>query len=146
MSDSINFADVTKAQGRLLLALMLRDIKTRFGGTEWGFLLAIAWPLSHIGALILLNGALGRTAPYGDSAALWYATGGVPFMCFSYMSRFIMMGIALNKPICSFPAVKVTDILFARAIVEVLSASLVVLILSGFFWATGVEFMPLDVV
>ncbi len=146
MSYSSSLVDVTRAQGRLLLALMLRDIKTRFGGSEWGFLLAIGWPLSHVLVLILLNGALGRTAPYGDSAALWYATGVIPFMCFSYMSRFIMMGIALNKPLLSFPAVKVTDILFARAIVEVLSASLVILILFGFFWSAGIDFMPLDIV
>src|SRR5579863_1714090 len=108
MSDGLSVADVTRAQGRLLLALMLRDIKTRFGGSEWGFILAIAWPLSHIGVLILFNGAMGRTAPYGESAALWYATGVVPFMAFSYMSRWIMMGIALNKPLLTFPIVKVT--------------------------------------
>jgi capsular polysaccharide transport system permease protein len=146
MIDGISTVGPFRAQGRLLLALMLRDIKTRFGGSEWGFLLAIGWPLSHMVILILLNSLMGRAAPYGDSVALWYATGLVPFMAFSYMSRFIMMGIALNKPLLSFPAVKVTDILFARALVEILSAGAVILILFAIFLYVGVDFVPRDIV
>ncbi len=135
-----------KAQWRVLVALMLRDLKTRFFGTEWGFLLAIGWPLSHILILLVINSQLGRAAPYGDSAALWFATGIIPFMAFNYMSRFIMMGILLNKPLLLFPTVKITDILFARAIVEVLSAGLVILIVLVIFWALGIDFMPIDIV
>ncbi len=144
--DSLSIAATVRAQGRLLLAIMLRDIKTRFGGSEWGMLIAVGWPLSHVLALLLLNASLGRAAPYGQSMALWVATGVVPFMAFSYMSRFIMMGIALNKALLSVPIVKVTDILFARAIVEVMSAGLVVLLLFAIFFAYGIDFMPRDIV
>ncbi len=41
---------------------------------------------------------------------------------------------------------KVTDILIARAIVEVLNAGLVVLILFVVFWSLGIDFMPRNVV
>jgi capsular polysaccharide transport system permease protein len=135
-----------RAQGRILHSLMLRDIKTRFFGNEFGFLIAVAWPLSHILILLLINAGLGRIAPYGDSAALWFATGIIPFMAFNYMSRFIMMGIVLNRPLLSFPVVKITDILFARALVELLSAGLVILIVLVIFWGIGIDFMPVDVV
>jgi capsular polysaccharide transport system permease protein len=137
-------SELVAVQWRVLVALMLRDIKTRFGGSEWGFLIAIAWPLTHIVALLLINAGAGRVAPYGDSAALWFATGIVPFMAFSYMSRFIMLGIVLNRPMLLFPRVKITDILFARALVEALNAGCVVLILAVIFWAYGIDFMPLD--
>jgi capsular polysaccharide transport system permease protein len=100
--------------------------------------------LSHIVILLLINAGAGRVVPYGDSAALWFATGIVPFMAFSYMSRFIMYGIVLNRPMLLFPRVKITDILFARAIIEALSAGCVVLILAVIFWAYGIEFMPLN--
>jgi len=133
-------------QIRILEALMLRDIKTRFGGSEWGFLIAIGWPLSHVLILLMMNVGLGRIAPYGDSAALWIATGVVPFMAFNYMSRFIMLGIVLNRPLLFFPVVKITDILFARAIVEVLNAAVIILILFVIFWAYDVDFMPIDLV
>ena len=131
-------------QWRVLVALMLRDIKTRFFGNEFGFLIVIAWPLSHVVILILFYTALGRTAPYGTSTALWFATGVVPFMAFSYMARFIMLGIVLNRPLLVFPQVKITDILLARAILEVLNASLVILILFAFFWAYGIDFTPIN--
>jgi hypothetical protein len=108
--------------------------------------MAIGWPLSHVLILLVINTGLGRAVPYGDSAALWWATGVIPFQAFQYMSRFIMMGILLNRPQLSFPVVKVTDILFARPIVEVLNAGLAVLILFVIFWSLGIDFMPRDVV
>ena len=141
---ALTLSELVAVQWRVLVALMLRDVKTRFGGSEWGFLLAIVWPLSHIGILLLINAGAGRVVPYGDSAALWFATGIVPFMAFSYMSRFIMYGIVMNRPLLLFPRVKITDILFARAIVEALSAGCVVLILAIIFWADGIDFMPLN--
>ena len=133
-------------QARIIEALILRDIKTRFGSSEWGFLIAIAWPLSHVLLLLIMYVGMGRIAPYGDSTALWFATGVVPFMAFNYMSRFIMLGIVLNRPLLSFPVVKITDILFARAIVEVLNAAVIILILFAIFWTCGIDFMPLDIV
>jgi capsular polysaccharide transport system permease protein len=93
-----------------------------------------------------LSPSLGRTAPYGESAALWFATCIIPFMAFSYMARFIMIGIVLNRPLLSLPTVKITDILFARAVVETLNAGLVVLIVFAIFWALGIDFMPRDIV
>jgi capsular polysaccharide transport system permease protein len=137
--------EMLRAQSRILHALMLRDIKTRFFGSEFGFLIAVAWPLSHILILLLINTGLGRVAPYGDSPALWFATGIIPFMAFNYMSRFIMMGIVLNRPLLSFPVVKITDILFARAIVEILSAGLVVIIVLSIFWIMGIDFVPASI-
>ena len=140
----LSWSDLVALQWRVLCALMLRDIKTRFGGSEWGFLIALAWPLSHILILLVINTGAGRVAPYGDSTALWFATGIVPFMAFSYMSRFIMYGIVINRPMLTFPRVKITDILFARAIVEALSAGCVVLILAIVFWVYDINFMPLN--
>jgi capsular polysaccharide transport system permease protein len=134
--------DVVKTQVRVIVALILRDLKTRFFGSEFGFLISIAWPLFHILALLGISVGLGRMAPYGDNAALWFATGIVPFMAFSYMARFIGLGIVLNKPLLVFPRVKITDILFARAIVEILSAGVVIAILMGIFATFGIDFVP----
>jgi capsular polysaccharide transport system permease protein len=146
MDDRLTLPAMLRAQWNILVALMLRDIKTRFFGNAFGFLIAIAWPLSHILILLGINAAAGRAAPYGESGALWFATGIVPFMAFSYMSRFIMMGIVLNRPLLTYPAVKITDILFARAIIEVLSAGTVVLSAMFIFWMLDIAFMPIDLV
>jgi capsular polysaccharide transport system permease protein len=145
MEYALSPLELLRAQWRVIVALMLRDIKTRFGN-EFGFVLAIAWPLSHVLILLLINTGMGRTTPFGDSAALWFATGIVPFMSFSYMARFIMLGIVLNRPLLVFPLVKITDILFARAIVEVLNAGSVILILALIFWSLDIDFMPINTV
>jgi capsular polysaccharide transport system permease protein len=136
--------DLVRTQSRIIVALMLRDLKTRYFGTEFGFLISIAWPLAHVLALLIVHVALGRVVPYGDNVALWFATGIVPFMAFSYMSRFIMRGIVQNRPLLSFPKVKVTDLLFARALMEILSAGLVIIILIAIFTAFGIDVMPRD--
>ncbi len=134
------------AQGNVLRAIMLRDIRTRFFGSALGFLITLAWPLTHIVALLLINAGLGRTVPYGESAALWFATGIIPFMAFSYVSRFCVMGMVMNKPLLLLPIVRVTDILFARVILEILSAVIVVIVIGASFWFLGIDFRPIDTI
>lgn len=134
--------ELLAAQGQIVYAMMLRDIKTRFFGSALGFLVSVGWPLTHIVALLLVNTAMGRAAPYGDSAALWYATGVVPFMVFSYVSRFTMLGMLLNKPLLTLPVVNLTDILYARLILEILSSVIVIIVLAISFWGLGIDFTP----
>jgi capsular polysaccharide transport system permease protein len=70
---------------------MLRNIRTKFFGHGLGSLVAIAWPLTHIIILVGIYGFMGRTASYGDSTALFIATGVVPFQTFAYLARFMLM-------------------------------------------------------
>ena len=129
-------------QGRVLLALMIRDVQTRFFGNALGFVVAIAWPVSHIFIIIAINSAAGRAAPYGDDPALFFATGVLPFMCFNYMARFITLGLVQNKPLIGYPRVKVADVLLARAIVEVLNAGVVILVTMVILTAWGIDVIP----
>jgi capsular polysaccharide transport system permease protein len=137
-----NVRDLLRTHGRILMALILRDVQTRFFGTALGFILAILWPVSHIFIILIINGSLGRPAPYGDSAPLFFATGLLPFMCFNYMSRFTALGVMMNKPLLGFPIVKVGDLLLARAILEVLNAAVVVIVTMFILTAMGVSVWP----
>lgn len=134
--------ELLQTHARILLALILRDVQTRFFGTALGFIIAILWPVSHIFIVIIIYSALGRAAPYGDSSALFFATGLVPYMCFNYMSRFTAMGVMINKPLLGFPIVKVADILLARAILEVLNAAVVIMVTMLILATMGVDFWP----
>ena len=135
-------AETLRAHARILCALMVRDVQTRFFGSPLGFAIAIGFPLSHIFILLIVNSALGRTSPYGDSSALFFATGLTPYMCFNYMTRYTMLGLLMNKPLLGYPVVKVGDILFARAIVEVFNATLVVIATLIILTAMGVDVRP----
>jgi capsular polysaccharide transport system permease protein len=144
---AISLGDVLRTQGRVIHALMLRDVKSRLFGNGLGFIFfSVGWPLVHILVLLGTYSLMGRAAPYGESLALFFAVGLVPFMTFNYMSRWIMLSLIMNKPLLSFPIVKVTDILIARAFLEMLGSCMMTASLCAIFWFLGIDFMPRDVV
>ncbi len=69
----------------VLHALMLRDMRTRFGGTLWGYGVVVMWPCVHIFMLIGIYTFQHLPAPVGDSAPLFFATGAVPVLIFQYI-------------------------------------------------------------
>src|ERR1700678_2645705 len=115
-SETFDLWSAAKRQRRVLFALMLRNIRTRFFGHGLGYLVAIAWPLSHILILVAMYSLMGRLPPYGNSVVLFVATGTVPFMNFQYMARFIMLSAIRNVPLLGLPEVKILDVLIAGAL------------------------------
>jgi capsular polysaccharide transport system permease protein len=145
-SETFDLWSAAKRQRRVLFALMLRNIRTRFFGHGLGYLIAIAWPLSHILILVAFYSFSGRAAPYGDSVALFIATGVVPFQTFSYLARFMMLSAVRTRPLLAFPEVKVLDVLLASALLEILAASCVAIVLIVLAWFIGIDVMPRDIV
>lgn len=139
-----SLSGILQAQKNVLAALMLRDIKTRFGSAP-GFLLAIAWPLSHILILVAINVWFGRLVPYGDSAILWFAVSMMPFMIVSYTSRFMMIGMVMNRPLLVFPTISVFDILLSRVLIEMIVSACVVICIVAIMISLDVDFMPMDI-
>lgn len=140
----LTLLETLRAQSNVFSALMLRDIRTRMFGSSWGFVFSVAWPIAHIMIVVVMFSLAGRMPPYGSSMPLWIAIGALPFMVFSYMSRYMMVAILANKPLLYFPAINITDILFSRAIVEVLSAAVVIICVLLMLYAQGVDVSPLD--
>jgi capsular polysaccharide transport system permease protein len=145
-TDTYDLWSAARRQRRVLYALMLRYIKTRFFGSGLGYLLAIAWPLAHILIIVAIYSSIRRVAPYGDSIVLFVATGALPFMIFSYLSRFMMISVMYARPLLAFPEVKVLDILLASALLEVLAASCVTIVLIVLAWIFSIDIMPRDIV
>jgi len=144
--DENNISTALHRQFQVLYALMLRDIRTRFFGNGLGFLFSMGWPLTHILVLLIIYSMSNRIAPIGDNLILFFAVGVTPFMAFQYMSRFILLGIILNKPLISFPIVKLLDIVLARAILEVLaSCSTTAIVMIGLY-LYGVDPVPYNAV
>ncbi|WP_245484981.1 ABC transporter permease [Ciceribacter ferrooxidans] len=115
-----------KQKGHVMQAVILRDVRTRFFNHGLGFLLVPLWPLAHMFILLMIYTFMGRKAPFGDSLRLFFATGLLPCLTFMYVSRFMALSIVINRPMLAIPAVKVLDILFARAFLEVIAAFLMV--------------------
>jgi len=145
-TDTFDLWSAARRQRRVLHALMLRNIRTKFFGNGLGMLVGIAWPLSHILILVTLYTLAGRAPPYGDSIALFVATGVVPFQVFNYFARFMMIAVIRSRPLLAFPEVKVLDILFASATLEFLSTCCVVLAFLVLAWLAGIDAIPINIV
>jgi capsular polysaccharide transport system permease protein len=128
----------------VIVALVLRDIKSRFGGKSANYIIAIAWPLGHMGVLIALYTFMGRPAPVGDSAPLFFATGLLPFILFNYPSRLMMQSVMTNAPLLNFPVVTPLDIILARAVLEAVTSFGVILVFGLILFAMDVNIIPRD--
>lgn len=139
---SAGFALAFRRQRRVVFALMLRGMRTRFFGHGLGYLIAIGWPLAHILIVVAMFGWGGRAAPIGDDAVLFIATGAAPFQIFSYLSGFMTFSIISARPLFSLPEVKVLDGLFAAAALETLSSIMVTALLVLVGLALDIKIAP----
>ncbi|MBB3570173.1 ABC transporter permease [Rhizobium sp. BK491] len=127
-----------------MMAVILRDMRTRFFNHGLGFLVQSLWPLTHIFVLLFLNTYAGRSAPYGSSPMVFFGAGVVPTLTFIYISRFMAYSIILNKNMLSFPIVRVTDIIYGRAFLEISAGFITLLFIWIIFIAMGVDPYPDD--
>ncbi|MFE1599099.1 ABC transporter permease [Methylobacterium sp. ID0610] len=147
------FADQTVAlrkqsalqvQFQVLHALILRDIRTRFGRTMWGYAIVVLWPCAHLFVLITIFTVRHMPAAIGDSLARFIFTGMMPMLVFIYLARKMMEGVGMNKPLLSFPDVKLLDVCLSRGIIEVLNACMSTVIVMAILLAFGADPFPDD--
>ncbi|UIY43207.1 ABC transporter permease [Methylobacterium radiotolerans] len=128
----------------VLHALILRDIRTRFGASLWGYGVVVLWPCVHIFMLIAIYTFQKLAAPLGDNRALFFATGAVPVLVFQYISREVMKAVLVNRPLTYYPQVKLFDLVFARILVEIVTGFLALLVVSTVLVCIGSNPIPAD--
>jgi len=128
----------------VMKAVMLRDMRSRFFNHGLGFLLVSLWPLAHILILLTIYRLVGRIAPFGDSLAVFFASGLVPTLTFTYVSRFMGLSLILNKPMLAFPVVKVLDVMAARAVLEIIAAFVTLFFIFVILLISGADPFPRD--
>ena len=132
----------TETYLRVLHALMLRDMRTRFGGSHLGYAIVVLWPVVHTFMLVAIYAFRKVPAPIGDSATLFFASGAVPCLMFQYISREVMKAIIMNRPLTYYPQVKLVDLVFARILVEIVTGFLGLLIVFAILIALHVDPRP----
>ena len=128
----------------VLGALMLRDIRTRFGGTIWGYSIAVLWPCAHILVITFFYAVMKKPTPIGDSIVLFAVSGLSPYIVLNYMSRKMMEGPIQNKQLIYFPQVKFFDVVMSRALVEICTSSLSIFLVFAIAAACGAHVLPND--
>ncbi len=107
---------------RVVSALMLRDIKTRFGASYFGFIFGLMIPLGHLGIVLAGYILLARRAPIGTDVTLYLVTAILPFVIWSYTHQKLILAFGQNIPLTALPIVKLADIMIARALTELLNS------------------------
>ncbi|MDK4713674.1 capsular biosynthesis protein [Rhizobium sp. CNPSo 4039] len=125
-------------------AVMLRDMRTRFFDHGLGFIIVPLWPLVHMAIIIAIHSFAHPVATYGDSVPVFFMTGVLPFLLFSYISRFMAFSLLTNKSMLAFPVVKISDILMGRAALEIIAAFLTLFSMLLLFYAWGDNPFPAD--
>jgi capsular polysaccharide transport system permease protein len=106
---------------RVVFALVLREMGTRFGRSAGGYLWALLEPL---GGIVLLSVAFSlavRTPPMGTSFMLFYATGIVPFGLYRTISSAASAAVGSNRGLLTYPVVTLLDAVFAKFLLTLLT-------------------------
>lgn len=127
-------------QKAVVSALMLRELKTRFGSYRLSYFWALFEPISHILILALIFGyVLGRTMP-GINYPLFLTTGIMPWLLFSNMITRGMGAVDANRALFNYRQLKPFDTLVARMLLEAVIVLLAYAVLLAIAWWLGIDF------
>ena len=119
-ADAIPTPSVSPAltvQGRVIAALILREVHTLYGNTKLGYLWAIIQTAFNIAVFWLFREFLGAHAPHGMGMAVFLLCGFIPWHIFSDTISRCMKAVSANQALLTFPQVTELDLMIARVIV-----------------------------
>jgi len=123
---------VTITSLRSIIALMLREMSTRYGRTPGGYLWAILEPLGMIIILSFAWSLLARSPSMGTSFLLFKATGYMVLQTFTTLGGQVGHALTFSKQLLRYPRVTWVDAIAARFTLNALVVFTVTfLILSG---------------
>lgn len=117
---------------RVIAALILREMSTRYGRTPGGYIWAVLEPL---GMIIILGWAfslLARSPSLGTSFLLFKATGFMILQIFNVLGGQVGNSLTFSKPLLKYPRVTWVDAIAGRFTLNLIVLLVVtILILSG---------------
>ncbi len=105
-------------QSRVVGALILREMHSRYASTRLGFAWALADPLAQIVLLSSLWLAVARLPPLGSDVILFMATGVATFSLFRNVEQRTRNALSANAALLAYPVVKPIDFFIARFVLE----------------------------
>ncbi|MBR9843619.1 MAG: ABC transporter permease [Rhodobacteraceae bacterium] len=117
------------AGARVIAALILREMATRYGRSPGGYLWAFLEPLGGIIILSYAFSLLIRTPSLGTSFILFFATAYLPLQVYGNVSNTTQHALFYSKALLKYPVVSWMDAILARFFLNGLTSSLVTYIL-----------------
>jgi ABC-type polysaccharide/polyol phosphate export permease/Tfp pilus assembly protein PilF len=137
--------DAIAIRWRVAYAIMLRDIRTRFGHMRLGYLWAILEPIAHLLTLGTMFFELNSAPPpVGDNLFLFYVTGLIPYLMYSHVSYDVMGAAEANNVLLLLPIVKRTDVMVAQAVRQLATELCVGIVIFATSGLLGQQALPAD--
>lgn len=125
-----NFLNAFRSFFLIVSALILRDTRVTFGRSSLGYLWAILNPAIGVAVFVTIFSLVNRQPPFGQSLALFFATGFLIYNFYNKLSSDLMNCIRDNRGLLLYPPVS-----YLHAIVSkfILIASTYFIIIIIFF-------------
>lgn len=104
-------------QGRVIYALVMREVHTLYGNTRLGYLWAIIQTAFGIGVFWGFREVMGAHAPHGMGMAVFLLCGFIPWNMFKDTLTRCMKAVSANQALLTFPQVTELDLMLARTVV-----------------------------
>jgi len=105
-------------QRRVIHAVMMREVRTRFGRNRLGYLWAFAEPLFWVVTFAGVRYFMGARPPAGMDMLSFLATGIITFILFRTTTTHSVSAILGNRPLLFYPQVRPLDIVLGRGLLE----------------------------
>lgn len=120
-------------RGRTILALMLREMSTRYGRSPGGYVWTVLEPVGGVAMLVLIL-AVGlsiRVPSLGINFPIFYATGVLGLLMYLRISGVVATAITFSRALLSYPGVTFIDTISARFLVQLLTGLVVAYLVLG---------------
>lgn len=125
-------------------ALMMREIHTRYGRDNLGFLWLIAEPLLFCMGVILVWTSLYGQQQHGLPILAFVLTGYMPLTLWRHCVQRSVHCFRANSSLLYHRQVRMLDLLLARIVLEVYGAVIAYAVIAFLFWAIGYYKLPQD--
>lgn len=131
-------------QGRVIWALMLREVHTIYGGTYLGYLWVIINNAFGVAIFWAVRDFLGSRPPHGMSSPAFLIIGLCCWNVFNGVVSKSITAVSGNQALLTFPQVTPLDLMLARTFVLVATDILVAAILLSFSSAMNYQLGPVN--
>jgi len=132
-------------QVRVIKALMLRELTTRFGRENIGFLWVMAEPLLFAVLVGLLWRAMKGPLEYGVDIVAFVVSGYIPLVLFRSVVSRAVSSFSANSGLMYHRQIKVIDIIAVRFFLELIGHMMAYLFIASTLYAFGMFPAPYDV-
>ena len=126
-------------------ALLMRELKTRFGSSKLGYFWAIVEPVGQVAILAILFTLIGRRSIAGVPVALFIITGVMTYSVFRKITTNLSKAISSNRALLTYRQVSPIDPVLTRFVIEFATFFIIYLIIISIMTWVYVYSFPADV-